>query len=146
MSFIGKIVSGIQKVVGGTKGRKDKHAEEAKKEFFESKMEEATDEKVDEMISSQDSKSYLNLLLINHNKHQGLETDVSPNLMSPIKQSRRWKFAGSYCVNQTQLLELQTFFQMNQGLTLKDSMSGLKQFRETFADYEVDNPNMEKEV
>ena len=142
----GKIVETISKVVGGTKGKKDKHTEEARKEFFESKMEEATDEKVDEMISSQGSKSYLNLLVINHNRHQGLETDVSPEMIKPIKQSRRWKFAGSYCVNATQLAELRQFFVDNQEQILKNSKVSMKLFREKFADYAVDNPKMEKEI
>ena len=149
----GKIVETISKVVGGTKHKKDKFAEEAKRDFYEEGMtnpeNEWTKEKTEEIIGEfqeNEEKMYLNLLCLNKGRHQGLENDVSPELMKPIKQSRYWKFGGSYCVNATQLAELRQFFVDNQEQILKNSKVSMKLFREKFADYAVDNPKMEKEV
>ena len=109
----GKIVEPISKVVGGTKHKKDKFAEEAKRDFYEKEMHapenEWTEEKTEEIIGEfqeNEEKMYLNLLVLNKGKRQAMEADVSPEIMKPQKQSRHWKFGGSYCVNATQLAEL----------------------------------------
>ena len=149
----GKIVETISKVVGGTKHKKDKFAEEAKRDFYEEGMtnpeNEWTKEKTEEIIGEfqeNEEKMYLNLLCLNKGKRQGLETDVSPEIMKPIKQSRHWKFGGSYCVNATQLAELRQFFSDVDEKEAFWAKKGMKLFREKFADYAVDNPKMEKEI
>jgi len=110
---------------------------------------EWTEEKTEEIIGEfqeNEEKMYLNLLVLNKGKRQAMEADVSPEIMKPQKQSRHWKFGGSYCVNATQLAELRQFFVDNQEQILKNSKVSMKLFREKFADYAVDNPKMEKEI
>ena len=147
MSILGKMVSTLTKVVGGIKNKKDKFAEESNRDFWGSQENRIDDfEDVMKERMEEDEKNYLNLLCLSKGRHQALETDVSAELIKPIKQSRHWKFGGSYCINATQLAELKQFFVDNHDQILKNSKASMKIFREKFADYEVDNPNMEKEV
>jgi hypothetical protein len=147
MSILGKMVSTLTKVVGGTKNKKDKFTEESNRDFWGSQENRIDDfEDVMKERMEEGEKNYLNLLCLSKGRHQALETDVSAELIKPIKQSRHWKFGGSYCINATQLAELKQFFVDNHDQILKNSKASMKIFREKFADYEVDNPNMEKEV
>ena len=147
MSKLGKMVSTITKVVGGTKNKRDKFAEESNQDFWASQENRIDDFKnIMKERMEEGEKNYLNLLCLSKGRHQALETDVSADLIKPIKQSRHWKFCGSYCINATQLGDIKQFFEENHDQILKNSKASMKIFREKFSDYEVDNPSMEKEV